>query len=579
MINCFYQLFRQQLVQCMNGSWHVYSSVIIIYLIFVISRFIISLFIQNPLIPTDELAYKNMAYSFFTTGSFYNTQSLSYFVNIPNVLYSFLISPSFFLKDNFYVGIKLINSVIINTAIFPSYFLMKEFTSHRRALILAILVLLLPTFNFINYVSVDGLNLPLFLFCFFYTYKLFQKPQPLCGFFAGMFLALLLFNKPTGIAFGVALLLSQSILVFYFFWKQEKFLAQQILKGLLLVLPFFLVSFALISLLLKGHISYNLGVYETIPTIDGESKANLREILLMIFAQYSTFLIIYYVPFISSLLAFIKLLKEENIGRRYDELTFFVLGFSLFIIYTLLSAKYMIGIYNLEHFERIHARYHFMTYPFFLFAFGIYAEKIKWNLTKRLLVLILFIILNLLNFYYFLAKHVIHGLTIFDNPDLSWHVPPVSMDNALIILLAVGIIFYLFINKYVSQIYYLIIFSLILVIGNVGEIKNIVFYDTLNSKNVNDNRAFIQGHINATNASVVLIDSWLGDRLWTAFWLPYNYKAVYDLPKGSLIRENMIPEGTQYIVLFDQYLLNFPAKYICGNSKCTIMAPIKVEIK
>jgi hypothetical protein len=579
MINCIYQLFRQKFVQFGNGSWHAYSSLIIIYLIFVISRFIISLLIQNPLIPTDELAYKNMAYSFFTTGSFYNTQSLSYFVNIPNVLYPFLISPSFFLKDNFYAGIKLINSVIINTAIFPAYFLTKEFTSHRRALILAILVLLLPTFNFINYVSVDGPNLPLFLFCFFYSYKFFLKPQPLYAFFVGMFLALLVFNKPTAIAFGVALLLSQSILAFYFFWKQEKFFAWQILKGLLLLVPFFFISSAIISLLLKGDISYNLGVYRAIPTIDGESKANMKEILLMIIAQYSTFLIIYYVPFISSLLAFIKLIKDENIGRRYDELVFLVLGFSLFIIYTLLSAKYMTGIYNMEHFERIHARYHFMTYPFFLLAFGIYAETIKWNLTKRLLVLILFIILSLLNFYYFLPKHVIHGLTIFDNPDLSWHVPPVSMDNTLIILLAVGIIFYLFLNKYVSQIYYLLIFTLILVCGNIGEIKNIFFYDTLNSKNVNENKNFIRGHIDATNASVVLIDSRLGDRLWTAFWLPYNYRAVYDLPKGTLIRENMIPEGTQYIVLFDQYLLNFPAKYICGNSKCTIMAPLKVVIR
>lgn len=108
---------------------------------------------------------------------------------------------------------------------------------------------------------------------------------------------------------------------------------------------------------------------------------------------------------------------------------------------------------------------------------------------------------------------------------------------------------------------------------NFFEIKNIIYYDTINSQKANFDKYFVRSTISDPNASVVLIDSWLGDRLWTAFWLPYNYTMVYDLPKGSVVKKEMIPAGTQYIVLFDEYQFDFSVNQVAKKKNCAIFCP------
>lgn len=547
------------------------GKLMVLYLAFVLIRFVIALLVQNPLIPTDELAYKNMAYSFFKTGNFYNTQPLGYFVALPNVLYPLLLSPSFHLGDNFYVGMKLINALLMNTAIFPTYLIARDFMHARRALLVSAIILLLPSLNYVNFIAVDGLNLPLFLFCFLFAYRSMGERQVLYAGLSGFSLALFFFNKPGAIGFLVGLVSTFLFLIIFFALKKDFLCVRKILRSLFMTLISLSLSFILVSLVLKGNVSYDLGVYNTIPSIMGPSRATASAILSMIFAFFTTSMFIYFLPFFVSAAAFFLIFRGRSADIGYQHIVFLALGFSLFIVYLLFTSRFMVTIYNQEAFSRLHVRYHYMSYTFFIISFAIFLEKIKWTPIKNLVLCASFLAVTLADIFYFMPKYTTLGLTIFDNPDLSWYVQPSSMIVVMSCLSILGFIIFLIFKKNRSPLPYLVSFAIILLTSNFGEMRNIVYYDTINSKRADFITRYVRGTIHDPNAAVVLIDSWIGDRLWTAFWLPYNYKAVYDLPKGSRVKKDLIPEGTQYIVLFDEYDFDFPVDRLTKNGSCAII--------
>ncbi|MEK7801092.1 MAG: hypothetical protein AAB276_01445, partial [Pseudomonadota bacterium] len=242
-------------------------------------------------------------------------------------------------------------------------------------------------------------------------------------------------------------------------------------------------------------------------------------------------------------------MKEDHRETAYQQLTLVALGMSLFLIYTLFTAKFMVTIYNQEHFLRLHARYHFMTYSIFIITFAVFAENIRWTAAKTLIFLSAFVLVTLSNIYYIFPIYVTQGLTIFDNPDMAWFVPPASteilagivplsnMEILAGIIPLIGIVIFFLAMKGRSPLSYLFYFAAVLLMANFGEVRNIIFYDTINSKRATVNRHFIQGSINDPNASVMLVESTYPDRLWTAFWLPYNYTNCLDLQKGSSIKK------------------------------------------
>jgi hypothetical protein len=538
------------------------------YFFLVIIRFSISLLVANPLILTDELSYKNIAYSFFKTGSFYNTLTLGHHVNIPNVLYPFLISPSFCLLDNFYVGMKLINSFLINASIFPVYLLSRELMPQSRSLFVSFVVLLLPHLNFINFIAVDGLNLTLFMFCFLFAYRTLKNGRLRNAALWGLCLALLLFNKPSAFFFGGGIVLTFCIDFIYSCMKRRLHRARKIFRPLLTTMLSFTISFIILSFFLTGKISYELGLYKPFAALSSASKMRATEVILMMLAHVFTFLSVYFVPFFITLLALFRELGKREDGENNNLSLFLVLGFSLFTMYLLGTAKFMMDIYDLEHFDKLHARYYFMTYPFFIIAFAAFTEYINWNYIKTLLFFLTFILLVWLNNVYFFPKYVTQGLNIFGNPDVGWAVPPASMLYIVSCFSALGVALFYFSRKIRSAIPYLAFFVFFMVAVNYGEIRNLMYYAP-NSENA-IYRHFIQGNINNPNAAVVLIDSGLADRLRTAFWLPYNYTRVYDLPKGSSITKDMIPSETEFVVLFDQYQVGFPSKQMAKIANCSI---------
>jgi Dolichyl-phosphate-mannose-protein mannosyltransferase len=567
-------LFEEKLssLRILNNPANFPLMLILAYLFFVIGRFIISLMVQNPLIPTDELAYKNMAYSYFQTLNFYNSQKLGYFVNLPNVLYPFLISPSFFLRDNFYVGIKLINALLITAAIFPAYFIAREFLSPKRSLLVSIIIVCLPSLNFINFVSTDGLNLTLYLCCLLFAYRTMVDSQLRNNVLFGFSLSLLFLNKPSAVGFAVGYLLANIIVCSLYYYDRATVNLKRILLSLAFSIAAFSTSFILINFMFKGTVFYDLGMYKAIPGVAGTPKTTYLEILSMILAHFSTFASLYFIPFIVTIAALYQLMPERGTGANYHKLSFIILGLSIFVVYVLFTSKFMVTIYNQEHFQRLHARYHFMTYAFFIISFVVFADSINWNVQRKIVLFIVFLAIGLLNYYYFFPRYVMHGLTVFDNPDLSWYVHPAGMKKIIFSLSVISVITLVTIKKGRFPTSFIFVFIAIMLFANIGEIRNIYFYDELTAAQVNNKKHFIRGTIIDLDASVVLVDSALINRLETAFWFPYNYKGVLDLPKGSTIRKEMIPAGTQYIVLFDDYNLDFPVNSLGTKSDCTILS-------
>jgi hypothetical protein len=534
----------------------------------VIGRFAISLATSNPLIPTDEVLYKNLAYSFFRTGDFYHTANLGHSTYIPNILYPFLISPSFLLREQFYVGIKLINSLLINASLFPAYFLAREFISHRNALLTATAVLLLPSFHFVSFVAVDGLNIPLFLFCFLYCYRSLTR-RGLDGLWAGLFITLLSLNKPTACAYVAGFFLASAVLLIWLFATKDTARCKTVAYGILFNAISIVVSFIVLTFFLKHEVSYRLGGYAS--TVAAQAPhVSWIAICDMAIAYIFALSSIGYVFLFVSVAAWVWLVRTKN-ERRYDYAVLLGLTYAISVAYWLLVAKFTLDVSTAEHFERLHTRYLFMVCPLFVICFSVFVEKLRWTRFTLGVLLITVVFVAWINLTHFFPTHVIHGLAVFDSPETGWAVPPGGFLHTISYISIVGVVVLYLFRRCRSPVPYLVFFMPFVLVSNYGEIRNHLFYDVGNSQSASY-RYFIQAFIPDTNSSIAVVDEWLGHRLWLAFWLPYDYTAVYDLPKGSVVTRQMIPARTRYLIIFGDCHPAMPGRLVGKNGECSIVA-------
>ncbi len=135
-------------------------------------RFYWSSLLPCPVVMVDELMYKAAAESFFRFGDF-DRLYLGYRPIFGNFLYPSIISLSFYFGPNFYVISKAINAVLISIAIFPTFLIAKCFNQGKWPLLPVILVMLMPSNLYANYIMAESLFFPLFLFAFFLSSELF----------------------------------------------------------------------------------------------------------------------------------------------------------------------------------------------------------------------------------------------------------------------------------------------------------------------------------------------------------------------------------------------------------------------
>jgi len=138
-------------------------AVLAIYFFAVLIRY--AIFIVTPYWSGDEFVYKTIAsgiWQYGQHGVLTDTQ-ISHSVDIPNLLYPYLISPAFILGENFYFGIRFINSIVINMAIFPCYLIARKFLTRNNAIVASTIALAIPFINIGAFAVTEVLFFPLFL--------------------------------------------------------------------------------------------------------------------------------------------------------------------------------------------------------------------------------------------------------------------------------------------------------------------------------------------------------------------------------------------------------------------------------
>jgi hypothetical protein len=320
-------------------------------------------------------------------------------------------------------------------------------------------------------------------------------------------------------------------------------------------------------LLLKHELSYKLGGYAS--TVAAQSPhvswiTTCDMVVGYIFVLSS----IGYVFLFVSVLAWIWLLRTKS-ERRHDHAVLLGLTYAITVAYWVMVSKFTLDVSIGEHFERLHTRYLFMVCPLFVICFSVFVEKLKW--TKFTLgVLFLSIVgVSWINFSHFYPMHVIHGLAVFDSPETGWAVPPGKFLPTISYLSIAGVVVLYFFRQRRSSVPYLAFFVPFVLVSNYGEIKNHLSYDADNSENANY-RYFVQGNITDINSTVAVFDEWVGHRLWLAFWLPYDYTATIDLPKGSVIGRQIVPARTRYLVVFDEHKLDLPSRLVGKSGRCSL---------
>jgi len=569
----------------------VFKYVIILYFSLSIIRFMVALFFPEPLIMPDELSYKAMAWGYFIKHDFYFLDSLSIgtsLQSIPNVLYQFIISPCFYYHENFYIAAKLINSFVIHLTVFPIYLIARDFISQKSAFACAFMVSLLPFFNYNILFLTENLFLPLFWLCFLFVYKALSSLKLHYFICSGVFLVLLFLTKPQAIAFFLGFILAALATIILYLTQHRK--KKQILKFIfLLSLTTALVigglsvwdithkgkspsQFTLISNITKGIITSLAGPKNIkqhtseIQLKKGEKneilaqnkKSNyLNRLLKLGMAHSGTLLFIYLFPIIASIGAyFYKNKKEDN-----KDFIFNTLGMAVFLCMFLMTILWAISMSPKENFSRLHGRWYGPALPFFLLAFFIFSKKIKLHKTLKSILISGFLVMTLLiglsyTSYYIKMKHTF----FIDYPSLNL-VSQAPLFFWVFLLVSLG---WMMIRVLIKGRLFLPLFLLFFIFyacgANYYHIKSLTRHHNFRESRLHTNliKPFIAKNIPRKNNKVALFGSDQIFLTYTTFTFSFYYTRSQILPPHSEITEKMIPESTDYIILFDDYDIKFP---------------------
>ena len=95
----------------------------------------------------DEYVYKMIASGIWAGGGRSGIplpDQIQHATNLPNMLYPYLIAPSFMIGDSFYTGVRLINALIVASGLFPTYLMARRFLNGRLSLVIAVAAIALP---------------------------------------------------------------------------------------------------------------------------------------------------------------------------------------------------------------------------------------------------------------------------------------------------------------------------------------------------------------------------------------------------------------------------------------------------
>jgi hypothetical protein len=567
----FYKLIKNKFLKFIDSDkWNnpgfVLSLTIISYLLLVIIRFVIfSLFIEAGAVG-DDYGYKGMALSFFKTGDFYKLNYARKLL-LPNYLYPLVISPAFFFSEHFYIFIKLINSLLINSAIFPIFLIAKEFMNYQKAYFISMIALFIPFMNIGYMLMCESLYLPLFLLAFYFCYKLLTGLKLKYAFLSGMAIALLYLTKPQALFFTAAFLITTIVVLFLSKDNEQR---KRIIYLTTVSISCLIVGVIILNIILLGNPGLSLQHYS------GVAKRNLdfsnlellsfpRVVYLML-SNISFFFILYLLPFFVSVVLLKKAIKE----KKEDKQTFLLIGliFSLVMFMVVLFLAFNAPIYRRE--LRIPSRFYFMIYPFYIIAFAAFYKKIDWNKAQKIIIAISFVLTLIINGFVSIPKIISAQKFCYMVPNMDavwiwyarhkWDKPGFIM-FFLVQMMGLAVLVYYFFRKKKTLYPYVIFFLITAIISNYAVLVNI------NQKNrgmLNFRKnylSFVREKIPLYSQNVALI-SYKPFYKWGyfSFWLHYDYTTKLQLEEHTTIEEDMLPANTRWVLIEGDYHVGFPVK-------------------
>ncbi len=353
--------------------------VIILFFLFLFSvmvRFCFADFTKILQVYNDELYYWDIARGFNKNGEIL-VRNLKY--NFTNILYSFILSPVFFI-DNVKISVKivaLINSILMSSVVFPVYFLSKKVCKTNFSILLSLLLILtLPDMTYsITFMSENSF-LPIITWCFYFMLLSleFHKKQYWYGIWAAVLAFLAYFNKEVAAYLVVAYVLFHLVLLFRIYWEKQKNWKECFLRQIK-VLGIFIFIF-LLGYILKLY--FIAGESSTIYTKFLNVKMNdIYYILFFIYALLHNFMFAVISFFIFPIMIYFFAAKKMNSSQK----NLYLLALFALIIGVSVTT-YMISMNEDFGSDRIaqHLRYISpIIIPFLIITISLLAEDKIWE--------------------------------------------------------------------------------------------------------------------------------------------------------------------------------------------------------
>ena len=554
--------------------------IIVSYLLVVFIRFILFSLFTETCANGDEYLYKGMALSFFKYGNFFElnfarNSEMTYF------LYPLIISPAFYFGENFYIFIKLINSFLINLSIFPVFLLAKEFMSYKKAYFTSLMVLLIPFLNIGYVVMRESLFLPLFLITFYICYKLFVNLKLKYAFLSGFSMSLLILTKITGIFLIITFILTVAVIQFL---PKERAHRRKILYLSIISISCLIVSVYILKLIFLNNTGL---VLRSLPgsgvkRIFNFSKFDfsfLLKAIYMILSHISTFLMLSLLPFFISVFSLIKAIKMKKIGEYMALLMGLIFSLVMFVFILWRTFHYPTWVIEFK----LVGRYYFMIYPIYIIVFAGFYNKIDWNKRQKIIITISFLLTLIINVFIFIPKIVLSRKVFgaMANMDVIWIYSSFlrwgRFGKALFIMVQIVslfmLLYYLFRNS--KRIYpFFVFFLIIVIISNYAILMKMSGINERMLKFRKNYLSFVRAKIPEHSQNVALISSKKPFmRGYFSFWLHYDYtnNTRFRLPESEIVTKDMLPEGTQWVLVEGDYKIGFPFKAIYKKGKYTIV--------
>ncbi len=301
---------------------------------------------------------------------------------------------------------------------------------------------------------------------------------------------------------------------------------------------------------------------------------SLRDILRVLIGHLSAFLFIYGLPVVVVIIGIIHSFRNKD----SKSFVFFLWGILVFLTFFAVTLKFSSDFRELEHMMRLHARYYFFTFPFFLIAFIVFIRQ----LGQSILASAGFVIMSGCVGAAFITVFSVFVLGGFHVDFLEWTwlntffpayrslVDPegwnwwgaenLKIVSAVLVALLFLLSLYYAFSK-VKRLYpYLLFFLLFSVVGNVFAIRTQIGFSTISWKMVKNSLIMIESTIIDPKDPVMLIGSWSGIDMLLAFSLSYENTEALLLAPESHLSDDIIPPRIKWVVLLERDRYNISAR-------------------